>query len=61
MLFCLIVAILATMLWLNVTITEIVNKSQSADNGIKYAKVKTALAAIMAVFWGIVIRYGGSL
>ena len=61
MLFCLIIAILATVLWLNITITDIANKSQGVDAGIKSAKVKTALAAIMAVFWGIVIRYGSTL
>ena len=61
MLFSLIVAILATMLWLNITISDVVNRTQGADTGIKSAKVKTVLAVIMAVFWGIVIRYGSSL
>jgi hypothetical protein len=63
MLFCLIIAFLSTFLWLNITIADTVNKARGNDDTVATAtsKVKTALAVIMAIFWGIVIRYGGSL
>lgn len=63
MLISLIIALLATFLWLNVTIADAVNRAhgENADNAVKAAQVKTSLAAIMAIFWAIVIKYGGIL
>ena len=62
MLFCLIIALLSTFLWLNITIADTVNKARDNENtAAATTKVKTVLATIMAVFWGIVIRYGGTL
>lgn len=64
MLFCLIIAFLSTFLWLNITIADTVNKARGNDDTVTTAtstKAKTALVAIMAIFWGIVIRYGSSL
>lgn len=59
MLICLIIAILATLIWINVTVAEIANgKNIEASHVIKTARVKTALVAIAALFWAIVIRYG---
>ena len=61
MLFCLIIALLSTFLWLNITIADTVNKVRENEKAAAVTKVKTVLAVIMAVFWGIVIRYGALL
>lgn len=63
MLFCLFIAILATILWINITISEIVNTKinpYASDNGeedMNRAKLKNYIAIIMAIFWAIIIRY----
>ena len=54
MLVCLIIALFATFTWISVNIAEIANPS---SDGVKRARVKNYLAMIMALFWGIVIRY----
>ena len=60
MLFCLIIALLSSLLWVNVTIADIINHSKmDSKQSLNAAKVKTALVAIAALFWAIVIRYGG--
>lgn len=59
MLFCLIIALLSTILWINVTIADILSKDRSDTARITFARNKTALSAIAALFWAIVIRYGG--
>ena len=62
MLICLIIAILATVVWINITVSEVVNAKinpYTADNETdkKRAVIKNYLALIMALFWAIVIRY----
>lgn len=58
MLICLIIAFLSTFIWVNVTVADIVNgKNRDASQTINAARAKTALAAIAALFWAIVIRY----
>lgn len=59
MLVCLFIALLATFLWINITIAETVNTKNMAvnDNSVKLSKVKTYLVIIMALFWAIVFRY----
>lgn len=61
---CLVIAIFATILWLNVTIAEINTtrlnpyaKSIEDEDMKRNAEVKTVLAIIMALFWAAVIRY----
>lgn len=59
MLACLFIAILATVVWINLTVAETVSKSvySSDENAEKRAKIKNYLCIIMAIFWAIVIRY----
>lgn len=60
MLISLIIALLSTFLWVNVTIADVLNHQPSdADKAVKFAKIKTVLVTIAALFWAIVIRYGG--
>jgi len=63
MLICLFIAILATIYWINITISEIINTKINpyvSDNGeedLNRAKIKNYVTLIMAIFWAIVIRY----
>jgi hypothetical protein len=62
MLFCLFIAILSTIIWLNITIAEILEaklnpykETDASDN--KRTVLKNYLSLIMALFWAIVIRF----
>lgn len=60
MLISLIIALLSTFLWVNVTIADVLNhQPYDADKAVKFAKIKTVLVTIAALFWAIVIRYDG--
>lgn len=64
MYFCLVVALLATFLWINVTVADCIsarlnpygNKERDEEDN-KRAKLKTYLVIIMALFWAAVIRF----
>ena len=64
MYFCLVVALLATFIWINVTVADCINakitpygnKERDEEDG-KRAKLKTYLVIIMALFWAAVIRF----
>ena len=62
MLFCLFIAILSTIIWLNITVAEILEAklnpykaTDESDN--KRTVLKNYLSLIMALFWAIVIRF----
>lgn len=64
MYFCLVVAFLATFIWINVTIADCIsakinpygNKERDEEDN-KRAKLKTYLVIIMALFWPAVICF----
>ena len=59
MLGSLFVAIISSLLWLNIVFTEITNaKLSSFSEDEKRDKIKLYLILIAAIFWAIVIRYG---
>jgi hypothetical protein len=62
MLFCLFVAIISSLIWVNLTFAEVVsaklNPYKETDDGDrKRTVIKNYLIVIMALFWAIVIRY----
>ena len=64
MYFCLVVALLATFIWINVTIADSINakitpysNKERDEEDRKRAKLKTYLVIIMALFWAAVIRF----
>ena len=59
---CLFIAILATIIWVNLLISEVINSKINPYTDINETDKKRAiiinyLAAIMALFWAIVLRY----
>jgi len=62
MLFCIFVAILATLIWINLSFAQFIEAkinpySQNNDAENKRAIIKNYLIVIMAIFWAIVLRY----
>ena len=63
MLFTLIMAIISTLFYINIMITEIYNSKQlhvnneNKNNDNLTALIKFILIILMGVFWGITIRY----
>lgn len=65
MIICLIIALLTTFLYINLTVAEIVNAkinhSTVASNnnqiGVIYALIKYVLILIMSIFWGVIIHH----
>lgn len=63
MLFCLFIAILSTLIWINVSVAQSVEAkvnpySQDTDGERKRSILKNYLVIIMSIFWAIVIRFG---
>ena len=65
MYFCLIIAILSTLLYINIIITDIINSrinpyltsSKELDSEMNKTKLKISLILIMALFWATVIYF----
>lgn len=65
MVFCLIIAILSTFVYINLLISELVNSRVNPaavaglgkDVLVTIAKVKYLIILIMSIFWGIVINH----
>lgn len=62
MLLCLFIAILSTLIWVNITVAEILNAKlnpykETDDSDKKRTVLKNYLTIIMALFWAIVFRF----
>lgn len=62
MLFCLFIAILSTIIWLNITVAEVLSAKlnpykETDESDKKRTVLKNYLSLIMAIFWAIVIRF----
>lgn len=62
MLFCLFIAILSTLIWVELSFAQIIEAkinpySQSTDAEKKRTILKNYIVIIMALFWAIVLRY----
>ena len=62
MLFCLFIAILSTLIWVELSFAQIIEAkinpySQNTDAEKKRAILKNYIVIIMALFWAIVLRY----
>ena len=65
MIFCLIIALLSTLIYLNLLLSDLINMrinpnyapSNNDENAVIIAKIKYVLLIIMAIFWSIIIKY----
>ena len=65
MVFCIIIALLSTFVYLNLILSDAINirnnpgasASRDANTAVLVAKIKYALILIMSVCWGIVINH----
>jgi hypothetical protein len=62
MLLCLFIAILSTLIWVNITVAEILSAKlnpykETDDSDKKRTVLKNYLTIIMALFWAIVFRF----
>ena len=65
MVFCLIIALLATLIYINLLLSDAINlkvnpgfaASRNDETAVLIAKIKYVLLFVMAVFWGIIINH----
>lgn len=62
MLLCLFIAIFSTLIWVNITVAEILSTKlnpykETDDSDKKRTVLKNYLTIIMALFWAIVFRF----
>ena len=62
MLLCLFIAIFSTLIWVNITVAEILSAKlnpykETDDSDKKRTVLKNYLTIIMALFWAIVLRF----
>ena len=65
MVFCLIIALLSTFVYINLLLSDAINMrtnpnaaaSRNEDTAILVAKIKYFLLLLMAVFWAIIINH----